>query len=102
MNENTHRDFWLIACVPDGESILYIAMSDDAVNCDILLSGNWEEDNLILPKGSISPGVYKFKLNVTGGQDYPSGEYWTETSLVILETLWQLPTANKNMENGDV
>ena len=86
----SNNDFWLIACVPDGESIYYLDMSDDTAGKDILTNGNWEDDGLILPEEDLPPGIYKFKLHVRGGQDnYDPYDYWMESQLEVVKVIWQ-------------
>jgi len=74
------KDYWLIACVPDNEQVIYLDWSDDAV--EILVNGDWEDDGLFLPVGHISPGVYKFQL-------FPRRE-WDETDMKIIKVMWNL------------
>lgn len=82
------KDFWLIAMVPDGESIFYIDYSTHA--SDVLQNGNWEDDCLILPANDLDPGVYKFRLIPRGGRDnYDPYDYWAETEMIVEKVIWE-------------
>ena len=83
------RDYWIIACLPDGEAAVYLQKSPDVEAVDLLPNNDWEEDGIRVPS-DLAPGVYKLKLTVTGGRDNCDGEYWHEIGVQVLETLWLL------------
>ena len=91
--QEKHTDYWLIAMVTDGEWIHYIEVSPDADMKDILVNGNWEDDNLMLPDTmpEYLQGVYKFRLHPCGSGDggMSGDDYWYECEMELIETIWE-------------